>query len=162
MVEFVAVLLPVMLVVVGIIQFGLLFNAEVTITNSAREGARSGTIYVYSGTDPIANDRSRCTAVVQSVRASMGLLATTSPHFVAADPCTDSHRVDSNTWVNGDVRITYAQPSGVVTNDARRGYRMTVRVAYRSDIIVPLIGPLLPTDGSGRFVHAAAVTMVIN
>lgn len=162
MVEFAAVLLPIMLVVVGIIQFGLLFNAEVTLTNAVREGARAGSIYMYAGTDQAANDEDRCTAVLRATTASFGLLSSASPHFSAADPCTTSHRVDANTWVNGDLRITYSQPSGVVTNDARRGYRLTVRVAYHSDIIVPLIGPLLTTDANGRFVHAAEVTMVIN
>lgn len=162
MVEFAAVLLPIMLVVVGIIQFGLLFNAEVTLTNAAREGGRAGTIYVYTGTDPIVNDRDRCTAVLRASKAAFGLLSTSSPHFTAADPCTSAHRVDASTWVNGDLRITYSQPAGTVTNDARRGYRITVRLNHRSDIIVPLIGPLLPTDASGRFVHTAEVTMVIN
>lgn len=162
MVEFAAVLLPIMLIIVGIIQFGLLFNAEVTLTNAAREGGRAGTIYVYTGTDQATNDLNRCTAVVRASRASFGLLSTSSPHFTAADPCTSGHQVDSNTWVNGDLRIIYSQPSGVITNDARRGYHIAVRLSYRSDIIVPLIGPILPTDANGRFVHTAQVTMVIN
>ena len=42
MVEFAAVLLPVLLIIVGIIQFGLLFGANVTLTNAAREAARAG------------------------------------------------------------------------------------------------------------------------
>ena len=40
MVEFAMVLLPLLLIVVGIIQFGLLFGANVTLTNAAREAAR--------------------------------------------------------------------------------------------------------------------------
>ena len=44
MVEFAAVLLPVLLIVVGIVQFGLLFGANVTLTNAAREAARAATI----------------------------------------------------------------------------------------------------------------------
>ena len=165
MVEFAAVLLPIMLVVVGIIQFGLLFTAEVTLTNAAREGAREGTIYVYlsgNGDTQTSNDTARCTAVLQATTATLGLLSNAPPHFTAVAPCTASHRIDASTWVNGDLRITYTQPSGVVTSDSRRGYRMTVRVTYRSDIIVPLIGPLLTTDANGRFVHAAEVAMVIN
>lgn len=163
MVEFAAVLLPILLIVVGIMQFGLLFNAEVTLTNAAREGAREGTIYVHApGSDQATNDAARCTAVRRATTAAFGLLSTSAPHFTGADPCTSAHRVDASTWVNGDLRITYSQPAGTVTNDARRGYRITVRVGYRSDIIVPLIGPILPTDGNGRFVHGAEVTMVIN
>ncbi|HEX6654616.1 MAG TPA: TadE family protein, partial [Candidatus Limnocylindria bacterium] len=40
LVEFAVVLMPVLLLIVGIIQFGLLFSANVTLTNAAREGAR--------------------------------------------------------------------------------------------------------------------------
>ena len=47
MVEFAAVLLPILLIVVGIIQFGLIFGANVTLTNAAREGARAATISRY-------------------------------------------------------------------------------------------------------------------
>src|SRR5687767_8057463 len=47
LVEFSLVLLPLMLVLLGIIQFGLIFNSYVTMTNAAREGARTGTIYVH-------------------------------------------------------------------------------------------------------------------
>ena len=42
MVEFAAVLLPVLLIVVGIIQFGLLFGANVTLTNAVRESGPRG------------------------------------------------------------------------------------------------------------------------
>jgi hypothetical protein len=37
-----------------------------------------------------------------------------------------------------------------------------VSLTYRSDIIVPLIGPLLATDGDGRFVQSVTATMVMN
>ena len=47
LVEFALVLMPLFLLILGIIQFGLIFNSYVTMTNAAREGARTGTIYVY-------------------------------------------------------------------------------------------------------------------
>ncbi|WP_181905883.1 TadE/TadG family type IV pilus assembly protein [Microbacterium bovistercoris] len=39
-VEFAFIMLPLMLIVLGIIQFGLLFNAQVSVSNAAREAAR--------------------------------------------------------------------------------------------------------------------------
>jgi Flp pilus assembly protein TadG len=159
LVEFAAVLLPLMLIVVGIIQFGLVFNANVTITNAAREGTRAGTIYVYSGSNPATNDQNRCGDVVDSVVAAMGLLSTAAPYFSAASPCPGG---GGDVWTSGDVTITYTQPAGVPTNDRRRGYRMTVRVTYRQDIIVPLVGLFLTTDANGRLVQHAEVTMVVN
>jgi Flp pilus assembly protein TadG len=177
LVEFAMVLLPIVLVVVGIIQFGLLFNANVTLTNAAREAARSGSIYLYVGTDPITNDRDRCTVIVQATKASMGLLSTSPPRFNAAEPCSAAaHRVTADRWVNGDVTIEYCRPvttsppaagecaaaHTVVVNNQRRGYRMTVTVTYRSDIIVPIIGGILGTDAAGRFEQRSSATMVVN
>ncbi len=73
------------------------------------------------------------------------------------NPCAAG---SGNVWVNGDIRIEYTQPSGVLTNDTRDGYYVTVTLTYRQNVIVPLIGALLSTDANGRFVHVATVTMV--
>src|SRR5450759_2456703 len=48
LVEFALVLPLLLLILLGIIQFGFIFNTQVTITNAAREGARAATIYPYS------------------------------------------------------------------------------------------------------------------
>ena len=84
MVEFAPVLLPILLlIVVAIVQFGLLFGANVTLTNAAREGARAGTIYVYdythtgTGTTP-----QRCGDDADAaIRSSMGFLSTSVAAF---------------------------------------------------------------------------------
>lgn len=175
MVEFAAVLLPLLMIIVGIIQFGLIFGANVSLTNAAREGARAGTIYVYSGADKTTNDKNRCSAVLQGAKSSFGLIAASSPYFVSADPCSTGHQVNDYTWRNGDLTITYCRPttspaatddcaasSTVLANDARRGYRMTVTLTYRSDIIVPFVGEIVSTDANGRMVQTARATMVIN
>ncbi|MGH2357991.1 MAG: TadE family protein, partial [Candidatus Limnocylindria bacterium] len=56
MVEFAAVILPILLILVAVIQFGLLFGANVTLTNAAREGARAATIFVYDNGGTRANN----------------------------------------------------------------------------------------------------------
>lgn len=159
LVEFAFVLLPIMLVMVGIVQFGLLFNANVAIANAAREGARAGTIYVYVGSDKNANDRNRCTAILTAATQAFGLLSTSAPHFSATSPCPAG---SGDTWQNGDLLIEYSKPDSVTANDSRKGYRVTVTLTYRSDLIVPLVGSFLATDGNGRFVQQARVTMVVN
>lgn len=40
-VEFALVLFPLVVLLLGIIEFGLLYNAQITLTNAAREGART-------------------------------------------------------------------------------------------------------------------------
>jgi hypothetical protein len=50
----------------------------------------------------------------------------------------------------------------VTANDPRVGYRVTVRLTYHQDLLLPLIGNFLPQDANGRLPLAGEVTMVIN
>lgn len=176
LVEFVAVLLPLMLIVVGIIQFGLLYGAHVTLTNAAREGARAGTIYVYDHNHTAFwNDAHRCGAVLTAATASFGLLDDASPHFDATMSGGACPTPTSTTLVNGDITVSYCasattddpcpDPGDSLTNcvnDTREGCLIRVEISYHSDVVVPLINAVLSTDGSGRFFQRATTTMVVN
>jgi Flp pilus assembly protein TadG len=82
LVEFSLILTPLFLILLGIIQFGFIFNTFVTMTNAAREGGRTGTIYVYDRTRSKAqNDLNRNNAVKTSLLSSMNLLGKTAPNF---------------------------------------------------------------------------------
>jgi Flp pilus assembly protein TadG len=183
MVEFAAVLLPILLLIVGIIQFGLLLNANVTITNAAREGARAATIYVYTtdgGSTRTTNDVARCTAARQASTQAFGILTTTSPNFTGSHACSSGTDLNGDglqdRWVNGDLTVSICARMATSTSTCPsttdtgsycgqtepKGCLVRVEVTYRSDIIVPIISALLSTDGNGRFVQRAAATMVIN
>jgi len=185
LVEFAAVLLPILLVVVATIQFGLLFGANVTLTNAAREGARAGTVYLYDTSLTNArttNDRNRCTEITRAVRGSFGIMSTTAPNFSAADTCASATVSDLNgdglndRITNGDIVVSYCSASTTAgtscpsidsaasfcTRTDPAGCMVRVQVTYRSDIIVPLIGELLSTDAGGRFVQRAVAVMVVN
>ena len=183
MVEFAAVLLPILLVVVGIIQFGLLLNANVTITNAAREGARAATIYVYStapGATRATNDVARCTDARTAATQAFGLLSTSAPNFTGSGSCSAGTDLNGDglqdRWVNGDLTVSIcARMAGAnapcpnsgdlasyCTQTEPEGCLVRVEVTYRSDIIVPLISALLETDSNGRFIQRAVATMVIN
>lgn len=176
MVEFAAVLIPLILIVVGIIQFGLLFGAQVTLINAAREGARAGTIYVYDRTlSAYANDARRCAAVLTAATESFGLLDDASPHFSATLSGGACPTPAGPTLVNGDLTVSYCtaaaagdpcpDPANVLTNcvtNTREVCLIRVEVRYHSDIVVPLMSDLLATDGAGRFLQTATTTMVVN
>lgn len=180
MVELAFVLLPALLIVVGIIQFGLLFGANVTLTNAAREAARAATIARYDiEVSRSVNDLDRCTTAVDAAVRSFGLLSASSPNFSATRPCGIGGASDLNgdglhdRWVSGDVTITLCSSMATSTSPCPTtgtyctatdpaGCLVQVTLTYRSDIVVPLIGALLSTDGSGRFVHSATTTMVMN
>jgi TadE-like protein len=183
MVEFAAVLLPVLFVIVGIVQFGLLLNANVTITNAAREGARAATIYVYTtdgGSTRATNDIDRCTAAREAGTRAFGILNAASPNFTGSASCSSGTDLNGDglhdQWVNGDLNISICARMATSTSSCPNsldsasycgqtepeGCLVRVEITYRSDIIVPLISAVLPTDSNGRFVQRAVATMVIN
>lgn len=183
MVEFATVLLPLLLILVAIIQFGLLFGASVTLTNAAREGARAATIFVYdNGNTRAANDLDRCTDALVAARQAFGLMNAASPNFTTSSPCPAGSAADlsgdglNDRWTNGDLVVSLcssmstpsapcpdsADTTTYCTRTDGAGCLVRVELSYRSDIIVPLIGALLATDGNGRFIQRAVATMVVN
>jgi Flp pilus assembly protein TadG len=159
LVEFALVMMPLFIILLGIIQFGFIFNAYVTITNASREGARLGTVYVYdSSLSKAQNDLARNNSIKTSVLTSMNLLNKTAPHFSTSSTWTQS----ALTFTNGDLVVTYSNPAGVTETDARIGQQITVRATYHQDLIIPLIAQLLPRDANGRLGLMSEVTMVAN
>lgn len=150
-VEFAAVLLPLILILVGIIQFGFLFAAYVGVSNAAREGARNGTIYVYNPQlTQSANDVARCGVILATSQQS---LDTGVPGQFSGSCATSAG--------GGDLAISYPD-AATCTNQPRKGCRLRVQVTYRQPIFVPLIGGLIGADASNRVGFSANVTMVVN
>jgi hypothetical protein len=131
----------------------------VTLTNSAREGARLGTVYVYdASTSKNLNDLDRNDSIKAAVLGSMNLLRTSAPNFTTTGTWTQS----GLTFTDGDLVITYSNPAGVLETDARIGQQITVRATYHQDLIIPLIAQLLPRDANGRLGLTSESTMVAN
>jgi Flp pilus assembly protein TadG len=159
LVEFSLVLMPLFVILLAIIQFGFIFNAYVTITNSAREGARNGSIYIYDANlSKAQNDLARNESIRTAVIASMNLLTKVSPNFSTTGTWTQS----GTTYSNGDLVVSYVLPAGTPDTDARVGYQITVRAVYHQDLIIPIIAQLLPRDANGRLGLTGEVTMVQN
>lgn len=161
LVEFALVVPLLLLLLLGIVQFGFIFNSYVTLTNAAREGAREGTIYAYDTTlSKAQNDAGRNNLILSSLKSSMNLLATAAPNFSSGASWTSSN--GGLTYTNGDLTVTYTIPSGVTDNDPRTAEQVTVNALYHQDLLIPLIGNLLPRDSGGRLQLTGQVTMVVN
>jgi Flp pilus assembly protein TadG len=159
LVEFALVLTPLMLILLGIIQFGFIFNTYVTLTNATREAAREGSIYVYDRTlTKTQNDLVRNERIRTSLLASMNLLGKSAPQFANSSSWT----VSGSTYMTGDLTVTYTIPSGIIDSEPRTGQRITVAARYHQDLIIPFIAELLPQDAGGRLVLTGEVTMVVN
>jgi len=169
LVEFSLILLPLFFILLGIIQFGFIFNTYVTMTNAARDAARLGSVYIFDHACTKAqNDALRNEAIRTSLLSSMNQLSTTAPRFTTTTPtgtgCTRTGGWFSSgsTFVNGDLTVTYVLPSGITDEDSRTGQEVTVQAVYHQDLIVPLVSGLLPKDAGGRLTLTGVVTMVIN
>lgn len=174
LVEFALVLPLLLLILLAIIQFGFIFNTQVTITNAAREGARAATIYPYSlagsqsgppacnTTTKATNDGCRNAYALYYAQQAFGTLSRTSPQFVTTGTWTQSGSAPTMTYTNGDIVVTYTVPANVADSDPRTGERVTIQVTYRQDLFVPLVSALIPHDVNGRLAQVATVTMVIN
>jgi Flp pilus assembly protein TadG len=159
LVEFALILTPLFLILLGIIQFGFIFNTYVTLTNAARDAAREGTIVVYDRTmTKDQNDLARNEAIKDSLTASMNFLSTSAPQFTVGGTWTQS----GTTYTNGDLTITYTLPAGITESDPRSGQQLTVSANYHQDLLIPLIAEFMPRDAGGRLVLTGEVTMVIN
>ena len=181
MVEFAAVLLPLLLIVVGIVQFGLLLGANVSLTNAAREAAREATIHRYNAANGnAAEGTTRCTTAVEGATSAFGFLSPTSPNFSASTPCPGG--VDLNgdglhdLWQNGDVEISFcaggtapgtdcpdtSDNDTFCTVDSGKGCLVRVQLTYNQAVVVPLLDAILDGDGNGLFEIRADAAMVIN
>jgi Flp pilus assembly protein TadG len=159
LVEFALVLTPLLLILLGIIQFGFVFNTYVTLTNAAREAAREGTVYVYDRTlTKGQNDAARNEEMRTTLLASLNLLSKTAPQITTSAAWSQS----GTTFTTGDLTVTYVLPASVTESDPRSGQEITVRARYHQDLIIPLIAALLPRDAGGRLVLTGEVTMVVN
>ena len=145
LVEFALVLTPLLLLMLAIVQFGLIFNGYVTLSNAVREGARTASIYVYDrNLSKSANDAARAAAARASMVDGLGLLKKTAPQLAATEPT-----------------ITYTIPAGTVDTNARVGQEITLHLRYGMDLILPLIAQMLPME-NGRLPLDAEITVVIN
>jgi Flp pilus assembly protein TadG len=161
LVEFALVLIPLFFILLGIIQFGFIFNTYVTMTSAAREAARSGTIYIYDQSlSKDQNDVARNNVIKTVLLGSMNYLPKAAPQFTTGSTWTSSN--GGLTFTNGDLTIAYAIPAAITDNDPRAGEQITVTANFHEDLIIPMIAILLPRDANGRLGLSGQVTMVIN
>jgi Flp pilus assembly protein TadG len=167
LVEFALILMPLFLILLGIIQFGFIFITYIGMTSATREAARLGTVYAYrQDCTSDQNDTLRNESIRIALIAAMDPLSVTEPRFTTTAP-TGSGCVRSGGWIrsgntftDGDLTITYADPSGTGAT-TRAGQQLNVQAVDHLDLIVPLIANLLPRDAGNRLSIGGNVTMAI-
>ena len=125
MVEFVLVAPILLLLIFGIIQFGILFNHYLTLTDAVRAGARQAAVS-RTLADPVGSAESRVKSAAADLDTSEGVLDVTVDPY---DPTTGTH-----SWAQGgDVTVTATYPYsisllGFVVKSGRLTSQTTERV----------------------------------
>jgi Flp pilus assembly protein TadG len=167
LVEF-ALLLPLLMyILMGIMQFGLIFAVYLTLNNAVREGARGASIYVYDNTvTQAANDAARNNGLLDQLVAARGILAmnragnttnfsagttwtTGTGSTGAGAACLVPSGTTLDTWFdNGDTLVCYDYTTANGTSTTRKGYYIYVESYYHLQVFMPLLQPFLPDDPS--------------
>ncbi|GIV96013.1 MAG: hypothetical protein KatS3mg057_0670 [Herpetosiphonaceae bacterium] len=130
----IALCLPILLVLLlGIVELAILFSVYVGMTGSAREGARAGAIYQYSGSTPSLNDQTACTtfaATLDAERSAEVNQAITS----TLNPIIDPARLQ--------VDIAYLESPCIqdAFNPSRAAQIINVTLSYTHTIFFGLFG----------------------
>ena len=184
LVEF-ALLLPLLMyILLGIMQFGLIFAAYVTMNNAAREGARWASIYIYDNNQTqSANDTARNNGFLNTMVNARGILnmnatANTTNFAAGAAWTTGTTSTGAGTaclipsgttlevWFqNGDTVLCYDYTTTSGSNTTRKGYFMYVESWYHLQVFVPLLQQFLPNDptnGGGWIRLPGRITVVVN
>lgn len=151
MVEFAAVLLPLMLITAAIIQFGFLFSAYVNVSNATREAARAGTIHEYDADESQGqNDLLRCQAILAAAQQSLDV----------GVPGQFSGNCTAVTG-GGDLAIAYPD-AATCTGSSRTGCQIRVTLTYRQPVLVPFVSVFFASGGNNTIRLGSSVTMVVN
>jgi Flp pilus assembly protein TadG len=102
-VEFILVAPILLLLVFGIIQFGILFNNYLTLTDAVRAGARQAAVS-RTLSDPVGSTKNRVTSAASDLKTS-DLDITVDPY----DPLKGTH-----SWAQGgDVTVSATYPYSI-------------------------------------------------
>lgn len=183
LVEF-ALLLPILMyILMGIMQFGLIFAVYLTLNNAVREGARWASIYVYDNNLTAAqNDAARDDGLLDGLVNAKGVLSmnrtSNTTNFSASSTWTNGTAATGSGaacliptgttlekwYANGDTLICYDY-GAEGSNTTRKGYFMYVESYYHLQVFMPLLQPFLPDDpgkGAPWIRLPGRITVVIN
>jgi Flp pilus assembly protein TadG len=162
LVEFSLVLVPLMTIFMGILQFGLLFSSQLGLINSTREGARYGATLITDGSNATATaaqvycytlgmDSTGAACSIGGV-VQAGTLGRAMPAYNKSNVCRAAGGVcgPAATSVN---YCYFANPDG-----ATYSMRLNVTVAYRHPLIVPLISAIVDDIDGGTGDSALTTT----
>ena len=148
-----AIILPVLLLVLtGILQFGVLLSAQIGFVNGVRDGARYGSVLQTATSSAATTNGAQVSNYLISPTTPVGILPARMPGYQAS-------RLTGPT-------ITYCKYQNPGSSPATYSVRLTVAGDYNHSLFVPIIAQLIDgLDGSfddGFRLHASEQFRVEN
>jgi hypothetical protein len=148
LVEFALVLIPLMMIFTSILQFAVLFSAQVGITNGVREAVREASAIPVANSADAATAANRIFTILTD--SSTGLLKRNGSSYSTGALMTSGSPRSQVCY------YSYTDPSGATSIMAR------VEVHYRHPLFIPLISGILDgfdgaNDGAYRLESSAEI-----
>lgn len=146
-VEFALVVIPLLLIVFGIIEFGLIFAQNQALGNGARQGARLGVVANPSGS---GSPTESCAAILSQVQSAASTIGIASGAISAQVDITDP---TAGTSTPCPAASSGASTTVFPCQGTNSGTIMTVTATYNSKVLVPLVitGSTVKLTGKGVF-----------
>lgn len=129
-VEFALVVVPLLLIIAGIVNFGVVFAQQLALDNSVRAGARAGA--VDTGNDPVTVTTNQFTDTALA-RSTTGTLSVTKK-VGSATTCKGS-AFGANMQVTGTVTSTFLipwpAPSSIIPNSVNLTSKAEFQCEYK-------------------------------
>ncbi len=143
-VEFALVLPLLLLVVFGVVTYGLIFTAQISLNSAARDGARAGVV------QPLGGTALTCSTIATMARGSSATLGvnSTAVGVTVTGPTGTTCSLAKNAG-----SVTGAGASSTVCTGSSAGGQVSVVLSYTASSPVPLVPPQsVNLTGKGKFV----------
>ena len=132
LVEFALILPIALLILMGIIQFGLLFSGQIGVINAVREATR------YGSTSPVSDATGASAAGAKVCNYLLGT-ASTTPNAMSRVPGYSL----SNVKQSGATYVTYESYTDPHDSDPTYSVRMTVHIEYQHPLLIPIVSNII-------------------
>ena len=126
--EFALIAPLLVLILFGIIELGIIINVYIGMTNSAREAARAGAIFQYTGAAPLSGDTSAVGTIDTARQAYVSAMIAETLNPIV-DPATIA------------VTTSYTPTAPLATNPYRAGDTLAVMIEHPHQLFFGILGP---------------------
>ncbi len=143
-----ALVLPILIMLIfGIIQFGIVFAQKLALSNAAREAARAGTVAIN------ASAQMTCQEIADQIKNTVGTIGlNTSDVQVSIIRTTDPTAASGFTVCSGNTGTSMSNPATTPCTDASSTAQLIVQLSTPATIAIPFaVSTGVTLTGSGAY-----------